>query len=1229
MASGALRPNLKHLRDLFGGGTAVGLGDGELLRRYAGSHDGPAFEALVARHGPMVAATCRAVLRDLHDVEDAFQATFLVLARKAGSIRAGDALGGWLHRVAYRAAVQRSIEAKRRRTNESEVSAMEIPDAARPALDFDVRSILHEEIDQLPEAQRLPVVLCDLEGLTYERAAGQLHWTMPTLYHRLAKGRKRLRDRLIRRGVTAASVVAAMELSRASATAAVPAAWTQAALAAATGGPVPAAVAALTQTLIRSLIMTRLKLTTLAVLAIASLASAGVLALGAARTDTPGPAAPTTVAVGVLPVVIDEPETSAKPGSHLVPLTIEARDLTTDAPIPGVRFELSGWGGPDVKTSATSDASGAARCSLPVDVPYLYVGASREGFVPQAIRRDHDANEPAPPDHLLFQMERATTVRGRVVDQDGKPIAGATVMIDVSKKYPGSRQWVDLKYDKAQADAEGRWSFSGVPEKPDSVKLAAYHALYLPDRNFFRMEDFQPLSALRDGSATLRLQRGTPIEGTVRAANGRPVADAEVFVGEGRRYANAIPPLKTDARGRFALGLPRGTISALTARAPGFSPALQPIRVGSDPLRVELTLPPPHVLKGRVVDPEGKPIAGAQINVAWSGPGTSGASGRGEEALSERLTTDADGRFAWKDAPERGIRVTAWARGFAATKDLSLDSDVDHRVVLSRPTTIKGIVLDDRTGRPIPRFSLMLGAVWNAGAPLIWQRGNDIDKEAKKAPGSFEHSLWQPAHQYIVRVSADGHLPADSGRFSLDGTAHTVTFRLAPAEPIRGTVRNPDGSAAREGLVYVVPPQDEESIEYIELWNGDVPARDRRENERAKVGPDGRFSLPPQGGNFALLALADAGFAIAHRRDLRGDAAIRLQPWARVSGTVMLDGKPAANLELSSQDPDDARPVAGEPRIERRYDAKTDSEGRFELRRVMPGRLLLGRWVPNGVDRRIWFINMATADVASGRTYNLAIGRSGRRVTGRLALPGKGVWMIRKAEIVPRNSGEKRPASIGVQVFEDGRLQAQDLPPGDYVLRIALHEPPPADACGWGRLIAAYSREFTASGTADDRPIDLGSLPPVEEHGRSLKVGDIAPEFAVKTLDGQGLSLADFRGQFVLLDFWATWCAPCLAELPNLAEVHKAFGADPRFALVSLSLDESADDAASVVKAQKMAWHQGTIGPDSPVASAYGATAIPATFLIGPDGRILAMYLRGERIKAAVAAALKGATRSP
>jgi peroxiredoxin len=229
--------------------------------------------------------------------------------------------------------------------------------------------------------------------------------------------------------------------------------------------------------------------------------------------------------------------------------------------------------------------------------------------------------------------------------------------------------------------------------------------------------------------------------------------------------------------------------------------------------------------------------------------------------------------------------------------------------------------------------------------------------------------------------------------------------------------------------------------------------------------------------------------------------------------------------------------------------------------------------------------------------------------------------MVRKASIEQRGL-ESPSTSAGLHVLSDGRFRAQDLPPGDYILRVAIHEAPPENACGWGQLIASYAHEFTVSGTARDAPLDLGSLQPAGLGGRPLKVGEVAPDFTVQTLDGKNLSLAQFKGKFVLLDFWATWCAPCVAEVPNLQAAHKAFGADTRLDMVSLSLDEKPADAASFVKSQKLHWRQAHIGPDSPVATDYGATAIPATFLIGPDGRILAKDLRGQEIMTAIAGAL-------
>ena len=261
----------------FAAGRSVGLTDGQLLARYAASNDGPAFAALVARHGPMVLATCRAVLRHEHDVEDAFQATFLVLARKAPSVRAGDALGGWLHRVAYRVAVQANIAVQA----EAPVRVGDVgdgdddPGLGPPGPELDLRSIVHEEVDRLPEGLRLPVVLCDLEGLTYEQAAGRLDWTEPTLRHRLVKARQRLRHRLSRRGVTGAAMGVAIASSRASA--AVPTAWEEAAVAAATGGASSMAAGALAQAIIRRMFVAKLKLVTAAAIVAVGITTVGVV----------------------------------------------------------------------------------------------------------------------------------------------------------------------------------------------------------------------------------------------------------------------------------------------------------------------------------------------------------------------------------------------------------------------------------------------------------------------------------------------------------------------------------------------------------------------------------------------------------------------------------------------------------------------------------------------------------------------------------------------------------------------------------------------------------------------------------------------------------------------------------------------------------------------------------------------------------------------------------------
>ena len=783
------------------------------------------------------------------------------------------------------------------------------------------------------------------------------------------------------------------------------------------------------------------------------------------------------------------------PGALSQTLRVEARDLITDAPVKGVLFKLSVAGG--MKSEASSDADGIARFEYTFPEaagPHTFsITARRDGLVPLAARWIQESSSSTPPDRLLFQTEKGTTLSGRVLDQDGQPLAGAVVVASVKKGYPRSQQWVDVSYESTKTDAKGHWTFTGVPDQPDSVEIAAYDYLHLSEHASFQPEPFKSLSALRDGSAILRLQRGTLVEGTVCAPDGQAVAGAEVSYGEGRGYANAIPPLKSDAKGRFTLGIKPGSVSTLVAQAPGFGPTLQRVKVGDGTLRIYLTLDSAHSFRGRVIDPSGKPIVRARVLAFWSGPEGFSRSSFGV-ASRQQLTTDDDGRFEWKEAPAKGVQVDVSAVGFAATNTLSLASDVDHQIVLTPPTVVKGSVIDRDTGEPLPRFSLTLAAAWRTGDPLIWQRGGDLDRGAKKAAGSFEYTTSSPAHRYLIRAQAEGYLPVDSEPFSTDGSTHILPFRLVKAEPIRGAVWNPGGSPARAGFVYVVPPHRDGWIEYLSLQNDDVPKDERSRTVHATIERDGRFVLPPQKENFALLALADAGHALVARRDIQGEATLRLQPWARISGTVTIGGKPAANLGLQSYDPAESTLIENEPRLVRQCYVKTDAEGRFELPRVMPGRLTLAEWVPNGVNRRVWPVIRGTVDVKAGRSYDLNIGASGRLVSGRLTLPRTDDWMIRKAEVVPRDAKTDPPAKIGVELLSEGRFRAIDLQPGNYTLRIALHEPPPSESCGWGRVLSEYTHGFTvpAGSTASDPPLDLGRLESVLVDGRPLEVGDRA-----------------------------------------------------------------------------------------------------------------------------------------
>ena len=292
----------RHLRALFESGVVAGLSDRELIERFAeqsGEVSELAFAALVERHGPMVLQVCRATIGDEHEAHDAFQATFLLLVHKARSLWVHDSIGPWLHAVAVRIAAGARASSASRRSRERRRAAMAPPsiDPASPEVD-ECRAALHEEIDRLPEGYRKAVVLCDLEGLTHAEAARRLGWPIGTVKSRQARGRDRLRSRLIRRGLAPASGAFASMIASSGVQAAVPTAMVDAtarvALMVAAGqvSAVAASAAAMASAIVRATVVARIRLAAGLAMALGTTLATAGLAIRSGAAPQAAPQAP-------------------------------------------------------------------------------------------------------------------------------------------------------------------------------------------------------------------------------------------------------------------------------------------------------------------------------------------------------------------------------------------------------------------------------------------------------------------------------------------------------------------------------------------------------------------------------------------------------------------------------------------------------------------------------------------------------------------------------------------------------------------------------------------------------------------------------------------------------------------------------------------------------------------------------------------------------------------------
>jgi RNA polymerase sigma factor (sigma-70 family) len=578
---------LRHLRELVTPKSAHSTPDQHLLDRFRNSNEEAAFEALVARHGPLVLSVCRRVLHQEQDAEDVFQATFLVLARKAGSISKRTSVGSWLYRVAYHMALKVRKQSSARQKREAGASRNSECDPLSEITGRELLAVLDEELQELPECERMPLVLCFLEGKTRDEAAREVGCSERTLKRRLERGKERLRTRLARRGLALPAALLSAGLAR-SVRAAVPGSWTETAVKAglmiASGetasGVVSVRANALANGALHVMVARKVKATGALLIAVTLLGvGAGLLASApsAVEPKIPAnavyekPALKTAKEMTVSGIVLDA---DGKPFAAAEVAVLAARKISRRG------GDLSS-GGTEVLGCGKTDAEGRFLLDVPrtSSAQFRSVTAVARGV-------DHglgwcDLNPDADKPTAELRLAREQVIRGQLVDLQGQSVVGVSVRVtSIGRHTPGDFKGVHAPVDvkdlpfwpkPAVTDKDGRYELHGIGREV-SAFLGINDDRYAT-QGFEVVTDAKDAAKMFDAS----LSPAHIIEGTITYAdNGKPIAGARLTVYGGKSETDGLLGMdgRADEKGHFHLNPTPGNYFHLSVYAPAGEPYL-------------------------------------------------------------------------------------------------------------------------------------------------------------------------------------------------------------------------------------------------------------------------------------------------------------------------------------------------------------------------------------------------------------------------------------------------------------------------------------------------------------------------------------------------------------------------------------------------------------------------------------------------------------------------------
>lgn len=909
-------------------------------------------------------------------------------------------------------------------------------------------------------------------------------------------------------------------------------------------------------------------------------------------------------------------------------LVLRVVDASNDDPVfqAKVRARVDGK-----LLGAVTDTAG--ECAIPfpeAGVSRLSITVSARDFVPMILEWRGGGSPPA--EHTV-KLEPGTVIGGTIEDTAGQPIEGAEVRIYVQPPSDPDRsgpfeQYFAITDHLVTADAEGRWQCDIVPADAAKVRLR----LQLPGHTYYRTITYSAsgehlLESLRSLEDVITLERRFAATGTVLDPEGQPVPNAHVVIWTVDAQPDRGFISQTKGDGTFAAKNCKPGQAVVVVHAEGCALHMFRPDLALDMAPMTINLEPGRTLLGRVVDSNDAPVPGANVTLTgWRGYGLS----------VWKTQADDEGRFVWTSAPEDGVDFQIDKEGYLGPEVRVLTaSDEEHKIVLGYILQLTGMVTDAETNEPLPEFTVVRGIDWEGSGALEWLSQDTVQGKDGEYVMTFDDSY--PA--YGVRVEAPGYLPSVSPLFEGRQGQQVFDAALRKGKGLKGVVRTASGEpVARADVVAATESQA------VVIRNGSV--HNRGEAAIVRSDAEGRFEFPPQAEPVAIVVLGDDGSVEAVRPFDESEIELVLEPWGIVEGTARKGEKPAQNatIVLRYERP----PNAAGRQVTVVYRAVADAEGFYFFDDVPADEARVAREVQFR-DGSVAETNAALVTVVSNETVTVDLGGAGRPVVGQPTLAGQPISEDAAMNGTLRSSPTPIPFPEGlsgdekeawhVEWFRSGEgrtyreaqrsyvlepaadtgFRIEDVLPGDYVLEMTV-KPEDRDP---DTAPSHVSLNVTVPESPGSEPFDLGEI----EMPRvgPLAEGDVVPNFSVNTLDGKTITLWEHRGKYVLLDFWASWCAPCGREAPFLRAVHDEFGADSRFLMIGLDLDEDIETAKGYVERNQMPWPQGFLGdwPSTSVPDDFGVKAIPAIMLIDPEGRLVARNLRGDEIAKAVRAALE------